>query len=204
MGPTRRRLIWMRGIVWGLIGLIYAPLFIALTAILERFGAGPATYVAAAALAGAAGAALYGAMRTGPGGHRHWLGGRHLLLMTATGALGFGQSVVVSAAVAALVGLAGVFPGQCTRQIPGKVLAGLTAGALGGAVLAVAEPLHPQPFSAFTLLIFLVSVNGVLYVASVRGWISLSPAAAPGCWSLPLSEALVLATLPGLPLAVSA
>jgi hypothetical protein len=53
------RLAFLRAIIWGLIGLIYAPLFIGLVAVFGFLGAGPWIYAGAAATAGGAGAALY-------------------------------------------------------------------------------------------------------------------------------------------------
>jgi len=196
--PLRARLVFLRGLVWGLIGLIYAPLFIGLTAIFERLGLGPPAYAAAAALAGAAGAALYGSHELALVGAGIGAGAGVLLLTTAGDLLSFGQSVLVAAGLAALVGLLVSFPGQCTRQVPGKVLAGLTTGAACGALLALAGPLSPAPLSPVAVLAFLVSVNGALYVASVRWWTGLVGRLRIRARPCRVIEALVLATLAGL------
>jgi len=196
--PSAARLVFLRGLVWGLIGLIYAPLFLGLTAIFERLGAGPGAYAAAAALAGAAGAALYGSHELALVGTGIGAIVGVLLLTSAADLLSFTQAAAVAAALAALVGLLVSFPGQCTRRVPGKVLAGLTTGAACGALLAATLPLGPRPFSPFVMLALLVSVNGALYVTSVRWWtdrISRLRIAARPCR---LIEALVLAALAGL------
>ncbi len=188
--------MFLRGLVWGLIGLIYAPLFLELTAIFERFGAGPEAY--AAALAGAAGAALYSSHELAIVGAGIGAVVGVLLLTSAADLLNFTQSAAVAAGVAALVGLLVSFPGQCTRRVPGKVLAGLTTGAACGALLAATLPLSPQTSSPFVMLALLVSVKGALYVTSVRWWtdrISRLRIAARPCR---LIEALILATLAGL------
>jgi len=195
---ARARAILLRGIVWGVIGIVYAPLFVGLAALFERLGVGVWTYAAAAGLAGAAGAALYGAREVALVGSGIGVAMGLLLLIALGDTLTFGQAVLIASCVAATIGLVVVFPGRCTRKVPGKVMAGLTGGALCGAALALAHPLQPEPFSAFALLAFLVSVNGVLYVASVRWWVGL--AARLGIESRPCNtiEALVIAVLAGI------
>lgn len=195
---TRACNILLRGIVWGLIGLIYAPLFVGLTALFERLGAGVWTYAAAAALAGAAGAALYGAREIALVGSGIGVALGVLMLTTLADTLSFEQAVLVAACVAASIGLVVVFPGRCTRKVPGKVMAGLTTGALCGGALALAQPWHAAPFSTFSVLAFLVSVNGVLYVSCVRWWVGL--ASRLGIESRPCNaiEALVIAVLAGI------
>jgi hypothetical protein len=192
------RVALFRGIVWGLIGMIYAPLFTGLSELFRGLGFGYWTYIAAAAAAGAVGAALYGAreialIATGLG----VLVGVFVLML-------FAEQVDVlhvafaAAAMAGLVGLTVSFPARCSRHVPGKTMAGLATGAICGGLLAIAEPLHPQPFSIFAVLAFLVSVNGVLYVATVRWWLALSYRLR--CESRPcyLIESLVMSLLAGV------
>jgi hypothetical protein len=192
------RMALLRGIVWGLIGMIYAPLFTGLAELFQGLGFGHGTYIAAAALAGAVGAALYGArevalIATGIG----VLVGVLVLMLFAAQIAVF-HVVLVAAAVAGLVGLTVSFPARCSRHVPGKTIAGLATGALCGGFLALVEPFHPNPFSSFAVLAFLVSVNGVLYVSTVRWWLSLSHRL--HCESRPcyVIESLVMATLAGL------
>lgn len=196
--PSRPRAILLRGIVWGLIGLIYSPLFVGLAALFDRIGAGVGTYVAAAALAGAAGAALYGARELALVGSGIGVVLGVLMLATLADTLTFVQALAVAAGVAGLVGLLVAFPGRCTRKVPGKVMAGLSTGALCGAALAVVEPLHPAHFAAFALLGFLVSVNGVLYVASVRWWVTQAHRMGFEARPCGAIEALVIAALAGI------
>ncbi|MGQ9658826.1 MAG: hypothetical protein ACUVQI_01870 [Thermochromatium sp.] len=54
------RLAFLRSIIWGLIGMIYAPLFIGLISLARGAGMGSLSYVMTAGLAGGAGAVLYG------------------------------------------------------------------------------------------------------------------------------------------------
>jgi hypothetical protein len=196
-GPNWRMAL-LRGIVWSLIGMIYAPLFTGLAELFQGLGFGHGTYIVAAALAGAVGAALYGArevalIATGIG----VLVGVFVLIL-------FGEQlavlhlVLIAAAVAGLVGLTVSFPARCSRHVPGKTMAGLATGAFCGGFLALVEPFHSNPFSSFAVLAFLVSVNGVLYVTTVRWWLSLSRRL--HCESRPcyVIESLVMATLAGV------
>ncbi|MGE5153991.1 MAG: hypothetical protein ACM3ST_08245 [Bdellovibrio bacteriovorus] len=181
-----------------MIGLIYAPLFIGLSGLFDLLGVGRATHVAAAALAGGAGAVLYAGrevalLGTGVGllvGVLSLLAGPHLL--------SFQSAALAAAVLAALIGLHPAFPARCDRQVPSRVLVGIATGGLVGAILAIAEPLHPEPFSTFAVVAFLVSVNGVLYVAAVAPLLSLtrrmSLALVPCSWV----EALVAGSLAGL------
>ncbi|MFB1486546.1 MULTISPECIES: hypothetical protein [unclassified Thiocapsa] len=194
----RWRMALLRGIVWGLIGMIYAPLFTGLAELFHGLGFGHGTYIAAAALAGAVGAALYAArevalIATGIG----VLVGVLVLTLFAERVAVF-HVVLVAAAVAGLVGLTVSFPARCSRHVPGKTMAGLATGAIGGGFVALVEPFHANPFSSFAVLAFLVSVNGVLYVATVRWWLSVSHRM--HCESRPcyIIESLVMATLAGV------
>ena len=154
--------------------MIYAPLFVGLHGLMTEAGAGSYAYVLAAGLAGGAGAVLYGARELA-------------LISTAIGAIAGvailillpGQATLSSLTVnasglAALVGLTLSFPRRCSRHVPGKLLAGLVSGALGGAVMAIAESMHATPFSSFAILVFLASVSAVLYVGTVAWWVKLS------------------------------
>ncbi len=168
------RLAFLRGIVWSLIGMIYAPLFTGLVELLNLAGWDRFAYVVAASLTGAVCAVLYGARQvalisTGLG---VVVGVTFLIL--AVGGVGFLQAVLSAAALAAILGLLVAFPERCSRHVAGKALAGLVAGATGGSVLAIAEPLHAAAFSVVAVVAFLVSVTGVLYVATVNWWVALT------------------------------
>lgn len=198
--PARRR--WrdalLRGIVWSLIGIIYAPLFTGLVEIFTGLGLGSGTYTVAAALAGGVGAALYGSreialIATGIGA----IIGVFALMAMAEQAVGL-YAVALAATVAGLLGLAVRFPAHCSRHVPGKTLAGLGTGALSGTLLAIASAFHAEPFPLFVALAFLVSVNGVLYVATVRWWLQLSYRLHCESRSCQVVESLVMALLAGL------
>ncbi len=169
--PSRTRLIILRGLVWGLVGLIYAPLFIGLLAIFRDLGWSHTAFVPAAGLASAAGATLYGARQVGLAGTAIGLTVASLVLLTLPGALGLWGAVGLAVVIGAALGWWVDFPERCSLQVPAKAVAGLTTGALCGAVLALAESLHPFNFRSASTLAFLVSVNGVLYVATVTWWV---------------------------------
>lgn len=195
---NRRRLTFFRAIIWGLIGLIYAPLFIGLAALFEFLEAGWATYVAAAALAGGAGAVLYVGREVALLGTGVGVVVGVLSLVVAPQVLSFQHVALVAAALAALFGLHPAFPVRCDRQVPARVLVGVATGALCGSVLAVAEPLHAEPFSTFAVVAFLVSVNGVLYVASVGPTLALTRRMSPALQRYNWVEALVAGSLAAL------
>ena len=68
---SRAHLVAVRGLVWGLVGLIYAPLFLGLLTIFRELGLGHAAFIPAAVLASAVGAAFYGA-RQSPSPEPSW------------------------------------------------------------------------------------------------------------------------------------
>lgn len=170
----RWRLAFLRAIIWSLIGMIYAPLFIGLLSLARGAELGVFSYVLAAALAGGAGAVLYGARELALISTVIGAATGVALLILMPGQATLTNAVVIASILAATIGLTLSFPRRCTRHVPGKLLAGLLTGALVGAVLAIAEPLHSAPFSTFSTVLFLASVNGILYAGTVRGWIRLS------------------------------
>lgn len=167
LAESQRRLAFLRTLIWGLIGLVYAPLFIGLVSLFEGLGSGGGAYIAAAALAGGAGAALYTGREVALLGTGVGVVVGVASLLIAPEILSFQHAGLVAGVIAALAALHPSFPVRCDRQVPARVLVGLVTGALCGSLLGVAESLHPEPFSAFALLAVLASVNGILYVASV-------------------------------------
>ena len=192
---SRLRLIFLRAIVWSLVGMIYAPLFTGLVFILKVLGFGHLSYVMAASVAGAVGAVLYGArevslISTGLG-----VAVGVATLISVSESVSLTQVSLIAGVLAAIVGITVPFPQRCSRNVPPKAVAGLVAGAFGGAILAMAEPLHPAPFSLFAMLAFLVSVNGVIYVATVRWWVALPRRLHLEAQPCYLIESLVMAVL---------
>ena len=194
--PSRPRLIFLRGLVWGLIGLIYAPLFLGLLAIFRDLGLGHAAFVPAAALASAVGATFYGARQVGLAATAIGLTVASVVLLTLPDALGLWGAVGLAVLVGGVLGWLVDFPDRCSLQVPAKAAAGLSSGALCGGLLALAEALHPFDFYGAAILAFLVSVNGIFYVATVRRWVRW--AAAGGNRYCDAIEVAVVALLGGL------
>lgn len=193
---ARTHLILVRALVWGLVGLIYAPLFLGLLTIFRDLGLGPVVFIPAAALASAVGAAFYSARQVAITGTLVGVILGSVLLLAAPHLVGLWGVVGLASLVGAGVGWRVDFPDHCSLQVPAKSIAGLTTGALCGVLLALVEPLHPLSFGAAGTLAFLVSANGVLYVATVPWWAGM--AARHGRRHCDIVEAGVVALLAGL------
>ncbi len=163
-----QNLVLMRAVIWAVVGMIYAPLFVALHLLFVEFGLAAWAYIPAAALAGAAGAALYGARQVA-------IAAGLVGIVVALGSiLVFGHAiallplVLLAFGLGLVVGLTVRFPRLCTQHVAGKTATGLLTGALCAALLAVLEWLGQITILSSIATAFLVSANGVLYVATVR------------------------------------
>jgi len=190
---SRPRLIFLRGLIWSLIGLIYAPLFACLYVVFQGIGLGNAAFVPAAAVAGAVGATFYGARQVALAGTLIGLLVATLLFSTVPGIVSFWLVALTAAVVGGGLGWLVRFPDRCSLHVPGKAMAGLMTGAVCGALLALAEPLHPQNFHMSGAVAFMVSVNGVLYVSTIGWWVR--QAAVRRGRACNLVESLVIALL---------
>jgi hypothetical protein len=171
LAVSHPRLIFLRGLIWSFIGLIYAPLFVCLLVLFQGIGLGHAAFVPAAAISGAVGATFYGARQVALVGTLIGLVMTTILLFVISGNVGFWLVVFSAAGAGILIGWLFRFPDRCSLQVPGKAMAGLMTGAACGALLAFVEPLHPDSFHVTGAVAFLVSVNGVLYVATLPWWV---------------------------------
>jgi len=155
----RPRLIFLRGLIWSLIGLIYAPLFVCLYVVLQGIGLGDAAFLPAAAIAGMVGAVFYGARQVALIGTLIGLLVAALLFAAMTGEVGFWPLILTAAAVGGGLGWLVRFPDRCSLHVPGKAMAGLMTGAVCGGLLAMIEPLHPHTFPMSGAVAFMVSVK---------------------------------------------
>lgn len=178
--------------------MIYAPLFTGLAELLKGLAVDAFAYLIAAAVTGAIGAVLYGARELSLISSALGAGVGVVLLIALTGQATFVQAVAIAAVIAAAAGLTVRFPSRCSRNVGAKALAGLMAGAIGGALLTLAELLHPEPFAMFVVLSFLVSVNGILYVSSVGWWVKVSHQLRRTAFPCYLIEAAIMAMLAGI------
>jgi hypothetical protein len=167
-------MVFLRGLIWSLIGLIYAPLFAGLHVTFHALGFGHGALIPAAALSGAVGAAFYGARQVALAGTAIGVVIASVILFALPGIIPLWWVMLAAAVIGALLGAVVRFPDRCSLKVPGKTLAGLATGSACGIVLALAEPLHPEEFHITATLAFLVGVNGVLYVATVRWWAGLA------------------------------
>jgi hypothetical protein len=172
--PSRTRSIFLRGLIWSLIGLIYAPLFTGLRVLFQQVGLQHWSFAPAAALAGAVGAVFYGARQVALAGTALGLMAGTAALVALPGPVVLWKLLLAGAVVGAVVGWMVRFPDSCSYHVPGKTLAGFVTGAAAGTLLSFVEPLHPADFGIVAAVAFLVSVNGVLYVACVRWFIGVA------------------------------
>jgi hypothetical protein len=193
LAVSRPRLVFLRGLIWSLIGLIYAPLFACLFVLFQGIGLSHGAFVPAAAISGAVGAAFYGARQVALVGTLIGLVVTTIMLFLLPGNVGFWLVVSSTAGAGALIGWWLRFPDRCSLHVPGKALAGLMTGAACGALLALVEPLHADSFHIAGIVAFLVSVNGVLYVATLSWWVTR--AKINGGRPCNLVESLVIALL---------
>jgi len=196
-GP-RWRLAFVRAIIWSLIGLIYAPLFIGLEAMLSALGWGALSLPLAATLASAVGAVLYGARELALIATLMGVTIGLALLILLAQALTLLDAALLAALLAALIGFVVPFPRRCSRNVPGKALAGLAAGGGVGALLALVLALGGWTLSPLWLLALLVAAGALIYVLSVRQWIALSRRLCLEARPCYLIEGLAMALLAGV------
>lgn len=185
--PVTRQLL-IRALLWALIGAIYAPLFVVLEALLAPM-LGVFALVGAAACAGAIGAAYYSARQVALAASLIGaLATLFVLILFHDQAL-FWQAALLCGVLGLATGLLVDFPSRCTANVPAKALVGALSGVASGAVLS-ALALFGLGLSSVVAVAFLVSVNGVIYVASVR-WAVTAAGGLPQRWC-PVAEGLVI------------
>jgi hypothetical protein len=170
---SRWRLALIRGIIWSLYGMIYAPLFAGLAELLKGFGFDSTTYIIAATVTGTTTAVLYGARELSLISSGIGAGVGVVLLILLGEQSAFVPTVVIAGVIATAAGLTIHFPTRCSTHVGAKAMSGLVAGALGGGLLMLLEFWQTTPVSLFIALAVLVSLNGLLYVLSLRGWVAL-------------------------------
>jgi len=190
LAVSRSSLVMFRGLVWAIIGLIYAPLFTALLILFEAMGFGHWSYGPAGAIAGAVGAAFYSAWELALVGTLIGLVAASLLFMILPGTVAFWQVALVAALAATLMDRLTRFPDRCVLQAPRKALTGLLSGLSCGGLLGAVESLHPFTFTVIAVVAFMVSVNGIIYSAALSWW--LRQPLAKGSWRCQVIESLVI------------
>jgi hypothetical protein len=170
MAMTRRRFsgVLLQGIGWGMVGLVYAPLFIALLELFTLMGLGSWAYVPAAAFAGAAGAALYGSMPIAIIGTLTGIFSVSAYMMVLGGQIGLLRAAGVGGVFGTIVGIFVKFPARFSQGVPAKSIVGLLTGLTAGLLVSVSAVVFGDALDLRVAVAVLVAVNGILYVAAVR------------------------------------
>ncbi|MFP4076032.1 MAG: hypothetical protein ACOC26_02500 [Halochromatium sp.] len=185
--PVSRQLL-IRTLLWALIGAIYAPLFLVLEALLAP-ALGAFALAVAGAGAGAIGAAYYSARQVALAASLIGALATLFVLIPFHDQAEFWQAALLCGGLGLATGLLVEFPSRCTANVPAKALVGGLAGAVSGALLS-ALALAGLGVSPLVAVAFLVSVNGVIYVASVRSVVNAA-GGLPRRWC-PLAEGVVI------------
>ncbi|MEA3638685.1 MAG: hypothetical protein VBE63_01920 [Lamprobacter sp.] len=185
--PVTRQLL-IRMLLWALIGAIYAPLFIVLEALLEPY-LGPLSFVVAATGAGAIGASYYSARQAALAASLIGVVTTLFVLIAFYEQAVFWHAALLCGVLGLATGLLIEFPSRCTANVPAKALVGALSGALSGAALSLLVVLGFD-LSPVVAVAFLVSVNGVIYVASLRT-VATTAGGLPRRWC-PVAEGLVI------------
>lgn len=188
--PVTRQLL-MRALLWALIGAIYAPLFIVLEALLEPY-LGPLAFVAAATGAGAIGASYYSARQAALAASLIGVVTTLFVLILFFEHAAFWHAALLCGVLGLATGLLIEFPTRCTANVPAKALVGALSGAVSGTVLSLVAMLGVG-LSPVVAVAFLVSVNGVIFVASVRK-VATATGGLPRRWC-PVAEGLVIGVI---------
>ncbi len=183
---ARARSTLLRASIWAIIGLIYTPFYLGLEAIFTALGSAALAPIPAAAVAGGVGAAFYGARQMALVATLVGVASAAFLSETFGVQASLWHLMVFAVAAGLLVGFV-VGPsmdadGRCSTRLWGKTLTGVVTGACCAGALVAVEPLHGRAFSSLGQVAFLVSVNGVLYVYTVRALAARLGTARPmGC-----------------------
>lgn len=168
-----KRHVVLRALIWAIVGVIYAPLYVALEDLFRLANLGSWAFVPAAALAGAAGAMLYGARQVAIAASLIGVSVGSLMLLIPGAATDLWQPAVVGLIAGFLGGFYVSFPSVCTSHVVAKAVTGIASGALCGVLLALASPFLLVAQLEIAVVAFLVSVNGMIYVVTIRFWVQL-------------------------------
>ncbi|MBK5931700.1 hypothetical protein [Halochromatium salexigens] len=185
--PVTRQLL-IRALLWALIGAIYAPLFVILEALFAPM-LGVFALAAAAACAGAIGAAYYSARQAALAASLIGVLATLFVLIVFSDHAAFWHAALLCGVLGLSTGLLIDFPSRCTANVPAKALVGAVTGAASGAALSALASFG-LGLSSVVAVAFLVSVNGVIYVASVR-WVVSATGGLPRRWC-PFAEGAII------------
>lgn len=156
----------LRGVIWGLIGGIYAALFVGFLESFQFSGFSGWSLVLAGSLAGGVGAAFYGAMQIAILGTLAGVIATFAYLVINSGGVHpFGVLVVASVAGMTLGVTFGSMHVFLLRGALSKLLSGLIGGSSAGLALWAVTLVLPEPLPLGVLVGILVPITGYVYVA---------------------------------------
>lgn len=156
------------GVIWGLVGSIFAGLFVVFWAALELGGYGAAALLIAAALAGAIGAAFYGAMQVAILGTLVGIIATLVFVVASGGQSSPGAVLAVAGAAGAVLGSGfGAVNKFLVRGALCKAFAGLVGGIVAAAIVLGLRIVFPDFMPTWLVTGILVPVTGYVYVALV-------------------------------------
>ena len=197
VSENRLSLALLRGVLWGMVGAVYAALFVALWQVFSFQGLGTYAFFLAATLAGAAGAAVYGSMQVAIIGTVTGIVASTAYMIAASRQIELLEILSVTAVAGALLGGVLRLPAHFTRGEPAKALAGLGAGAFSGLLVTLLKWAVPAVSGIRVVAGLLVVATGILYVSSVNWWVSSVESRIPRFFLNALVSAAVAAIVGG-------
>jgi len=156
----------LRGVIWGFVGGIYGTLFVGFLESFRFSGFSIWSLVLAGSLAGAVGAAFYGAMQIAILGTLAGVIATFAYLVTHAGGVHpLGVLIVASVAGLSLGTAFGAMHVFLIRGALSKMLSGLIGGGCAGLVLWAVTLVMPLPLPLGVLVGVLVPITGYVYVA---------------------------------------
>ncbi|MFZ0256137.1 MAG: hypothetical protein WAN46_10925 [Gammaproteobacteria bacterium] len=171
MNRERLARLFLRGIIWGMVGFIVAPLVIGFWDIALFLGFAGWALIPAVALAGAAGAAFYGSMPIALVATITGILASTVHLAFAEGTVRLLSVALVASGAGALVGGILQFPLRFSRGVPAKVAAGFSAGAGGGVLIALIDWLYRTALGTVLIAGLSVALTGFIYALTELWWV---------------------------------
>lgn len=165
-------LIFLRGLVWGMTGIVYAPLFVGLRETLLFLGFGGWAPIPSAALAGAAAAAVYASMPIAVIATLVGIVSSTVYLVAVPEPIGLLSVALVSALAGGFAGFLLRFPARFSHGVPADAIAGLATGAGAGLLVALIAWMYPQELNIGVVVGLTISATGILWVGTEPWWIT--------------------------------
>lgn len=171
MNRERLGALFLRAIIWGMVGFIVAPLVIGFRDIALFLGLAGWALIPAVAFAGAAGAAFYGSMPIALVATLTGLVAGTAYLASVEGTVGLLSVALVAASAGALVGGLLQFPLRFSRGVPAKVMAGFSAGVGAGVLITLIDWVYAPALGTALIAGLSVALTGFIYALTERWWV---------------------------------